>query len=73
MSEVKQEPSAETEPTNENTGENSNGTNTGRDNKPSRWGAPRPTSIEPFKEAIPELSGKVFITGPTQEARYDET
>ena len=45
---------------------------TGRDLKVSRWGALCPTTIAPFKGAIPELSGKVFVSGPFQVIHYDE-
>ena len=39
--------------------------------KPTKWGVARQT-VSSFKGAIPELSGKVFVTGPSQATRYDE-
>ena len=40
--------------------------------KSTKWGVPRQT-VSTFKGAIPQLNGKVFMTGPSQATRYDET
>ena len=40
--------------------------------KTTKWGVSRQT-VSTLKGAIPELSGKVFITGPSQATKYDET
>ena len=73
MPEIKQEPGGlSTHPNKQRTNKNDTTTN-GRDAKSPRWGAPRPTNTAPFKGAVPELSGKVFVTGPSQAARYDDT
>ena len=42
--------------------------------KPSKWNNnSRTTAATLFKGATPELSGKIFISGPSQAARYDDT
>ena len=40
--------------------------------KSSRWSNNRPVITTTFKGAIPELSSKVFVTGPSQATRYDD-
>ena len=40
--------------------------------KTTQWQIPRTPTTALFKSAMPELDGKVFITGPSQAARYDE-
>ena len=73
MSEIKQEPGgSSTHPNKQRTNKNDTTTN-GRNAKSPLWGSPRPTNTAPFKGAVPELSGKVFVTGPSQAARYDDT
>ena len=35
----------------------------------NKWGGPKPVMSEPFKGAIPDLSSKVFVSGPAQATK----
>ena len=38
-------------------------------NRANKWGGPKPVMSEPFKGAIPDLSSKVFVSGPAQATK----
>ena len=71
MAEVKKEGSPSPTPTPIETSSGSN-TISKPKTKTAKWNPTRQT-VSTFKGAIPELSGKVFVTGPSQATKYDET